>query len=130
MNNSSSLQVETGTTMDINFPSTVNKISKQEMQAEFEAVTDINIPSFEKIDHSMDQRSENWDNDAMQALEWLGLAHLKANRIKQRKEKVDPFVSVYQPPMPLLQDHHAGTLVKFKGFIPTTCIQNIMTVVR
>lgn len=116
--------------MDINFPSSVNKIHKKEVQAEFETVTDINIPSFENIDHSMDQKPENWDNDAMQALEWLGLAHLRANRIKQRKEKVDPFVSVYQPPMPLLQDYSTGTLVKFKGFIPTTCIQNIMTIVR
>lgn len=130
LDSNSTFYIVTGTTMDINFPSTVHKISKQEMQAEFEAVTDINIPSFEKIDHTMDQRPESWDNDAMEALEWLGLAHLKANRIKQRKEKVDPFVSVYQPPLPLLQDHHTGTLVKFKGFIPTTCIQNVMTVVR
>lgn len=100
------------------------------MQAEFETVTDINIPSFENIDHSLDQKPENWDNEAMQALEWLGLAHLKANRIKQHREKADPFVSVYQPPVPLLENHHTGTLVKFKGFIPTTCIQNIMIIIR
>lgn len=100
------------------------------MQAEFETVTDINIPSFKNIDYSLDQKPDNWDNDAMQALEWLGLAHLQSNRIKQRQQKVDPFVSVYQPPMPLLDVDHTGTLVKFKGLIPTTCIQNIMTIIR
>ncbi|KAI8646145.1 ribonuclease P [Parasitella parasitica] len=120
----------TGTTIDINFPSTLYSIYKKEMEAEFETLSDINIPSFENIDHAMDQKLENWDNDAMQALEWLGLAHLKANRIKQRKEKVDPFVSVYRPPLPLLDDHHSGTLVRFKGLIPTTCIQNMMILVR
>ncbi|CEP17497.1 hypothetical protein [Parasitella parasitica] len=120
----------TGTTIDINFPSTIHSIYKKDMEAELETVTDINIPSFKNIDHVIDQKPENWDDDAIQALEWLGLAHLKAQRIKRRKDKVDPFVSVYRPPLPLISNQHSGTLIKFKGLIHTACIHNMMIIVR
>lgn len=116
--------------MEVQWPSNTTQISKKDMQAEFETLTDINIPSFTEMNQPLDQQpTANWDIKAMDALEWLGLAHLKANRIKQKKEKVDPFVSVYQSPSSLSATH-TGTLVKFKGFIPTAAIQNILTIVR
>ncbi|KAI7906683.1 ribonuclease P [Cokeromyces recurvatus] len=118
----------TGTTVDIQWPTMVSKISKKEMKAELETLMDINIPSFEPIAYPLNEKADDWDNLAMEALEWLGLAHLKANRIK-RNDKVDPFVSVYQPPTPSIKSNN-GTLVKFKGLIPTTCIQNIMIIIR
>jgi hypothetical protein len=116
--------------MEIQWPPNTAHISKKDMQAEFETLTDINIPSFAEMNQPLDQQpAANWDTKAVDALEWLGLAHLKANRIKQRKDKVDPFVSVYQPSSSL-SSTHTGTLVKFKGFIPTAAIQNTLTIVR
>lgn len=119
----------TGTTIDIQFPSTISTISKHEIHAEFETLTDINIPSFSNMVFSLDEQRSHWDDEAMEALEWIGLAHLKANRIKEKQQKVDPFVSVYQPPSPL-SNTHTGTLIKFKGFIPATSINNIMIILR
>ncbi|KAI9478799.1 MAG: ribonuclease P [Benjaminiella poitrasii] len=118
----------TGATVDIEWPTTTLNVIKKEMKAELETLTDINIPSFQLISHSLNEKVEDWDNAAMDALEWLGLAHLKANRIK-RNDKVDPFISVYQTPSPLISSNR-GTLVKFTGFIPTSCIQNILVIIR
>lgn len=120
----------TGETSDIQFPSGISAITKNQMQAEIETLTDINIPSFSNIAYSLKDEHGNWDREAMEALEWIGMAHIKANRLKANQKKaVDPFVSVYQPPSPLLNTH-TGTLVKFSGFIPTQCIQKIMSKLR
>jgi ribonuclease P/MRP protein subunit RPP40 len=103
---------------------------KKDMETELETLTDINIPTFGNIKHDINQKaSNNWDNEAMEAIEWLGLAHLKANRIKKTSKELNPFISVYQTPSPLLKSQ-TGTLVKWKGFIPTTLIQNILTNLR
>lgn len=116
--------------MEIQWPSNATHILKKDMQAEFETLTDINIPSFTELNESLDQQpTADWDEKAVDALEWLGLAYLKAKRIKQKNEKVDPFVSVYRSPFSLSSTHR-GTLVKFEGFIPTIAIQNIFTIVR
>lgn len=121
----------TGTTIDIQWPSSItNSIMKKEMQVELDTLTDINIPTLKHLQHDITQKlSENWDNEAMEAIEWLGLAHLKANRIKKTQKELNPFISVYQIPSSLLKSS-TGTLVKWKGFIPTTLIQNVLTNVR
>jgi hypothetical protein len=117
--------------MDIQWPqSMTTSILKKKMEAELETLTDINIPTFENIKHSIDQKPTlDWDNEAMTAIEWLGLAHLKASRIKKTSKELNPFISVYQQPKPLLNSK-TGTLIQWKGFIPTTVIQNILTNVR
>ncbi|GAA5803679.1 hypothetical protein HPULCUR_009162 [Helicostylum pulchrum] len=120
----------TGITMDIQWPSSTKSIVKMDMEPELETLTDINIPSFQHIGHDISQSPlENWDNEAMEALEWLGLAHLKASRIKKSNKELNPFISVYQTPNDLLKSQ-TGTLVKWKGFIPTSVIQNTMIITR
>lgn len=120
----------TGTTVDMQWPAGTKSIMKLEMEAEMETLTDINIPSFQHLIKDINQTpTENWDNEAMEAIEWLGLAHLKANRIKRSKKELNPFISVYQTPHDLINSQ-TGTLVKWKGFIPTSVIQNTMTNIR
>lgn len=119
----------TGTIIDINFPSSTKSITRNEMEAVIEAITETNIPTFKDIQHDINQKpTERWDIEAMEALEWIGLAHLKANRIK-KKQTVSPFVSVYEQPKSLLNSDK-GIMCKWKGFIPTTVIQNILTNIR
>lgn len=120
----------TGTTIDMQWPSLTKCITKLDMEAELETLTDINIPAFHTIKHDIHQTpTEDWDNEAMEAIEWLGLAHLKASRIKKTNKETNPFISVYQTHTDLLQSQ-TGTLVKWKGFIPTSIIQNILTNLR
>lgn len=119
----------TGTTMDIQWPSITHKIVKLDMEPELETLTDIHIPTFNSIKHDIQGKpTEDWDTEAVEAIEWLGLAHIKASRIKT-SNKSNPFISVYQTPDSLLQSQR-GTLVKWKGFIPTSMIQNILTNLR
>lgn len=116
--------------MDMQWPSSTKSIVKMDMNPELETLTDINIPSFQHIGHDINQSPlENWDNEAMEALEWLGLAHLKASRIKKSNKEIIPFISVYETPNDLLKSQ-TGTLVKWKGFIPTSAIQNTMINIR
>lgn len=122
--------IVTGTTIDMHWPSVTKSIVKMDMEAELETLTDINIPTFDNMKHDINQTpTEDWDNEAMEAIEWLGLAHLKASRIKKTNKELNPFISVYQTHSNLLQSQ-TGTLVKWKGFIPTSIIQNIMTNLR
>ncbi|CAO3699372.1 unnamed protein product [Rhizopus microsporus] len=121
----------TGQSVDIEWPSQVKKVTKIDIEPQFETLTDIHIPSFESINHSLNsQPAENWDRHVMNALEWIGLAYIKSNRIKARITKaVDPFISVYKAPVPFL-DSQTGTLIKWKGFLPTSFIHNVMTMIR
>ncbi|KAI8072184.1 ribonuclease P [Gilbertella persicaria] len=119
----------TGAMVDMEWSmSNITYIEKKEMTAEFDTLTDINIPSFSDLMHDVNTPVEHWDTRANEALEWLGLAHMKASRIK-KNDQIDPFVSVYQTPASLL-DSQIGTLIHFKGLLPTTNIHNIMTIVR
>lgn len=117
--------------MDIKWPTQAKNVMKVDIEPQFETLTDIQIPSFENIDYPLEQeQKEDWDKHVMEATEWVGLAYMKSTRIKSKTTKaVDPFVSVYKAPPPFLSSE-TGTLIKWKGFIPTTCIQNIMTIVR
>lgn len=120
----------TGITVDIQWPTQVTRVTKIDIEPQFETLTDVQIPDFENINHSIDsQPKENWDKHVLDAVEWIGLAYMKSNRIKITTKAVDPFVSVYRTPSTLLSSQ-TGTLIKWKGFIPTTCIQNIMMNVR
>ncbi|CAO3644236.1 unnamed protein product [Mucor hiemalis] len=120
----------TGTTVDINFPSLVKSIVKKEMEATIEALTEVDIPSFKDMEHDIGGKpTERWDSEAMHALEWIGLAHLKASRIKKIVKETSSFVSVYQTPSTLLQSDR-GVLCKWKGLIPTTVIQHVLTNLR
>ncbi|KAI7892008.1 ribonuclease P [Mucor mucedo] len=119
----------TGTTIDIQWPSMTQRIMKLDMEPELETLTDIHIPTFDSIKHDIHaQPTEDWDTEAMDAIEWLGLAHVKASRIKN-SDRPNPFISVYQAPGTLLESQR-GTLVKWKGFIPASIIQNILTNLR
>lgn len=116
--------------MDINFPSLVKSIAKKDMEATIEALTEVDIPSFKDMEHDIGGKpTERWDSEAMRALEWIGLAHLKASRIKKTVKETSSFVSVYQTPSPLLQSDR-GVLCKWKGLIPTTVIQHVLTNLR
>ncbi|KAG1145676.1 hypothetical protein G6F37_005268 [Rhizopus arrhizus] len=120
----------TGITVDIQWPTQVTRVTKIDIEPQFETLTDVQIPDFENINHSIDsQPKENWDKHVLDAVEWIGLAYMKSNRIKITTKAVDPFVSVYKAPSTLLSSQ-TGTLIKWKGFIPATCIQNIMMNVR
>ncbi|KAI8380537.1 ribonuclease P [Choanephora cucurbitarum] len=121
----------TGAIVDIEWPtSLVERKERIEIKAEFDTITDAHIPSFEHLAHDLSARSEGWDGHAMEALEWLGLAHIKASRIKKTEKIPDPFVSVYQPPTPFIQENQMGTFVKFSGLLPAPLMHNIMTIVR
>ncbi|KAI8973617.1 ribonuclease P 40kDa subunit-domain-containing protein [Mycotypha africana] len=127
----------TKTTIDMQWPLSVKEITRKEMKPEFDTLTDIDIPTFQNMMYDMDQQQEaslqHWDTRAMEAIEWIGLAHLKASRLMQKSSQqkpVDPFVSVYEPPVPLSDSAHTGTLVRFKGFISAFAVDNMMTMLR
>ncbi|KAI8978420.1 ribonuclease P [Pilobolus umbonatus] len=121
----------TGETLAVEWPTSyVTEIIKKEMKAEYETLTDINIPTLEAMAYPITQKpqEDEWSDQALEALEWIGLAQLKAKRIKVN-DKVDPFVSVYRSPSPFLSDNR-GTIVRWKGLIPAQFIQNILILTR
>jgi hypothetical protein len=119
----------TGTTVDIEWPSDI-RVSKQDIRMEMDVVSDANIPSFDTINYKMtDQPPPHWEKDAEKALEWLGLAQLKAKRLC-RLDKREPFVSVYNSPAPFLDNQQTCVMLKWKGFIPSPIIQSIMVDIR
>ncbi|KAI8335591.1 ribonuclease P [Blakeslea trispora] len=120
----------TGAVVDIEWPTLVQHRERKEIKPEFDTLTDSQIPSFDPLVHDLASQSEGWDQHAMEALEWLGLAHIKASRIKKTEKVPDPFVSVYQPPTPLIQETQMGTFVKLTGLLPPTVMHNMMTLVR
>lgn len=51
------------------------------MQLTFEQWDNINIPSFENLPIKLSEKpDQKWQQDVQDALEWVGLAYIKANR--------------------------------------------------
>jgi hypothetical protein len=64
----------TGITVDIQWPTQVTRVTKIDIEPQFETLTDVQIPDFENINHSIDsQPKENWDKHLLDAVEWFSL---------------------------------------------------------
>ncbi|KAG0166798.1 hypothetical protein DFQ28_000622 [Apophysomyces sp. BC1034] len=117
-----------GTTLDIKWPEGV-MARKKAYQTEVEFLSDIKVPTLNNLLQPKDHVSEEvWIDEAAKASEWLGLAYLKAKRLSTH-DQPEPFVSIYRPPVPAVPESN-GTLLRWRGFIPTTVVNSIFISLR
>ncbi|KAI8052492.1 ribonuclease P 40kDa subunit-domain-containing protein [Syncephalis plumigaleata] len=66
---------------------------------------------------------DNWENDALELREWLGMVACNADRMRQGQE-VDPFIAVYQVPEPYTISD--GYQCQWKGLITSEHIHRTL----
>jgi hypothetical protein len=104
---------------------------KQVMEMELEEIGPIDIPQWTanlEKDLAKDTMDAQWEQDALQAMEWIGLAQLDASRIKT-SSKVDPFISTFQPPLPVTYNQF-GTKITWTGLMAPCYIMNLLVTLR
>ncbi|KAI8333690.1 ribonuclease P 40kDa subunit-domain-containing protein [Chlamydoabsidia padenii] len=122
--------VDQGVTKDIEWAVNV-KAKKQTMEMTVEEIGPMNIPQLTStlgrdLTGEMD---EQWEHDTLQAMEWIGLAHLNATRINRSNSVVDPFISTYQPPSPT-KHNGFGVIVTWTGLVDSSYIINLLVNLR
>ncbi|CAO3607160.1 unnamed protein product [Cunninghamella blakesleeana] len=98
-------------------------VNKQDIKMNINQIDNIDIPQFStKLDQPYADITPGWENDALSAMEWIGLVNLNATRLKS---SANSFISTYQTPF--INDKTSfGTIITWTGFIPTTFIMNTM----
>ncbi|KAI9021662.1 ribonuclease P 40kDa subunit-domain-containing protein [Phycomyces nitens] len=117
----------TGSTLDIEWPAGVI-YKRLENSTHIEDLSGITIPSFDNLRPAACTSEKIWEQKAVDAVEWLGLVHLKAKRLFSN-DKPDPFVSIYRAPVPNAV-HQQGVLVSWKGFILPSLINSLLSALR
>ncbi|KAI8139413.1 ribonuclease P 40kDa subunit-domain-containing protein [Fennellomyces sp. T-0311] len=118
---------ESGETKEINWPSNVSKQTTS-MDIKNDSLTYISIPSFDHLRCSFSTKPDAvWQHNTLKALEWIGLANIKANRI-DANDKPDSFVSVYYPPSAVSTG--SGVLLQWSGLIPTLFIRHVLIAIK
>ncbi|KAL0085893.1 ribonuclease P [Phycomyces blakesleeanus] len=117
----------TGSALDIEWPAGVS-YRRLENSAHIEDISGITIPSFDNLRPAACTSEKMWEQKSIDAVEWLGLVHLKAKRLSSN-DKPDPFVSTYRAPVPNAAHQH-GVLVTWKGFILPALISSILSALR
>lgn len=105
--------------------------SKQVMEMELEEIGPVDIPQWtSKLERNLadDSMDAQWEQDALQAMEWIGLAQLNASRIKS-SSMVDPFISTFQPPLPVAHNQF-GTKITWTGMMAPCYIMNLLVTLR
>lgn len=119
---------ETGRCIDIQWPEGV-KATKNEMTAQFDHLQSADIPTFAHLRRSLsDKPDAEWREQVIQATEWIGLAHIKANRLASN-DRPQSFVTLYSSPKPVLTEQ-TGTLITWQGLIPMPFIRHIAISLR
>lgn len=105
------------------------KATKNEMTAQFDHLQSADIPTFAHLRRSLsDKPDAEWREQVIQATEWIGLAHIKANRLASN-DRPQSFVTLYSSPKPVLTEQ-TGTLITWQGLIPMPFIRHIAISVR
>ncbi|KAI8367520.1 ribonuclease P 40kDa subunit-domain-containing protein [Radiomyces spectabilis] len=120
------IDTETGNTEDIPWPKNI-RAEKVPFQCEYTELSGVNIPSFEGLNQD-GQVVDDWLHRVSLAMEWLGLAHVRAKRLRD-SDRSEPYISVYKEPQPSVQNAQ-GTLVQWKGLIPPSFIKQVMINLR
>ncbi|KAI9273074.1 ribonuclease P 40kDa subunit-domain-containing protein [Phascolomyces articulosus] len=113
-----------GDSKDIPWPNTIVSMQKKSMDIKLDSLNYINIPTFDELRCSLATRPDStWQYNTFKALEWVGLANIKANRITVN-DKPECFVSVYNPPTSASTG--LGTLMQWTGLIHPLFISHIL----
>ncbi|KAI7866255.1 ribonuclease P [Spinellus fusiger] len=113
----------TGSPQEIEWPKG-SLWQQHENRGVVEELSDITIPSFDTLQPMMIQAAA-WEQSAMSAVEWIGLAHHKA----KSTDRPDPFLSVYRPPTPHTT-HQKSVIISWKGLILPSLIHSTLLVLR
>lgn len=111
--------------IDIRWPEGV-KAEKKEISPQVEQLDGVSIPDLGPL--AQETPKDVWQKNVLDALEWLGLAYVKANRIRT-DDQPDPFVSLYQTPTPFTA-HQTGTLVRWRGLIAPFFVRHLAVSMR
>lgn len=123
-----SFEPETGKCIDIQWPEGM-KATKREMSAQFDQLYNADIPTFTHLRRSLsDKPDTEWREQVVQATEWIGLAHIKANRLAS-DDRPQSFVTLYSAPKPLLSEQ-TGTLISWQGLVPIPFIRHVAISMR
>ncbi|KAI9496130.1 ribonuclease P 40kDa subunit-domain-containing protein [Zychaea mexicana] len=124
------LVVASGESVEIVWPTSVsNGAQKRSMDITVESLNYISIPTFNDLrPTSLSAKPDAmWQHNTLKALEWIGLANIKANRITAN-DKPESFVSVYNPPSSISTG--SGTLVTWTGLIHPLFISHILVTIK
>ncbi|CDS07078.1 hypothetical protein LRAMOSA09601 [Lichtheimia ramosa] len=118
----------TGETCNVSWPKDV-AATEYPMELTFEQFSNLNIPTFDKLPTKLSENpGSEWQQGVQDALEWIGLAYIKANRIQVGKEHPDPFISIYRAPEPSIRSAQ-GVLVQCTGLVPAQFIRHIVVTI-
>ncbi|KAL1919763.1 uncharacterized protein VTP21DRAFT_1694 [Calcarisporiella thermophila] len=111
----------TSKTEEMQFPSNF-KSEKVQLNTTYRTLNDIFVPDMNSLLLTSED-DKSWRRNAMEAYEWMAMASLGSPRICLI-DKVDPFVSVYQPPSN--STHQNVTSVRWKGLIPPQIVVQLL----
>ncbi|KAI8085193.1 ribonuclease P 40kDa subunit-domain-containing protein [Halteromyces radiatus] len=105
-------------------------VKEHRMEMKLEEINQINIPQWTSLERTLDGKmDQQWQEDALGAMEWIGLVSMKANRSQTANSIVNPFISTYQAPQPV-EKSGFGTVITWTGFIAPSFILNALTNLR
>ncbi|ORX50847.1 hypothetical protein DM01DRAFT_278325 [Hesseltinella vesiculosa] len=115
---------QTGELESIDWPSGVKAVPiKFDMQ--MDTLEDVDLPALDYLHEDLDKA--NWFEKAMEAEEWLGRLVLAPHRLRHTSSNA--FVSTSKPPATCMS-HASGTLVTWKGLIPSCFVNQILILTR
>ncbi|CAG8443951.1 10866_t:CDS:10 [Ambispora leptoticha] len=96
---------------EINFPSAI-KTQKIFLNESLSRIENILTPDLNSI--KLTTNKEEWISNAIEIYDWIGMASIKAQRIREQ-DSVDPYISTYRSPEPCSSQN--GILVRWTGFV-------------
>ncbi|ORZ22005.1 ribonuclease P 40kDa subunit-domain-containing protein [Absidia repens] len=121
----------TGDTNEIEWPANI-EATKQDIEMNLEEINHIDIPQWTpRLERNMatEKMDQQWEEDALQAMEWIGLVQTRANRLNSMSSGISAFLSTYQPPLPVAQNG-LGTVITWTGLITPSFISNSLVNLR
>ncbi|KAI9315175.1 ribonuclease P 40kDa subunit-domain-containing protein [Dichotomocladium elegans] len=119
---------ETGETAEVIWPKDA-ETTEIPMELSYSFLGGINIPTFEQLSCNPGGNADLkvWQQDALNAIEWVGLANIRAKRILTL-DTPQSFVSLYRSPTPVIESQQ-GVLIQVQGLLPPGFIRNVLVTV-
>ncbi|KAM3583805.1 hypothetical protein VKS41_003776 [Umbelopsis sp. WA50703] len=116
----------TGESLDIPLSSIQHE--KKPLSWRADTANDIIVPTLENLSLPIGRDPHpKWQEDALEAHEWIGLASLGSQRITI-SDRPDPFVSVYNTPEPRVNG--SVSMMRSSGLIPPHYIEQLLVILR